>query len=125
MLPEGRLSRPVLREAEAEMPRSTHHETFNTLKNQGYNFEHNYGHGYKNLSTVFAMLMFLAFLIDQSEQMCCGLFQAALKELNSKKSRLWRRIREFFTTYIISSWEILYKAIAAGNSRVVPILDTS
>ena len=24
-------------------------ETFNTLKNQGYNFEHNYGHGYSNL----------------------------------------------------------------------------
>lgn len=23
-------------------------ETFNTLKNQGYNFEHNYGHGYSN-----------------------------------------------------------------------------
>ena len=28
---------------------STLHETFNTLKNQGYNFEHNYGHGYKYL----------------------------------------------------------------------------
>jgi len=25
-------------------------ETFNTLKNQGYHFEHNYGHGEKNLS---------------------------------------------------------------------------
>jgi len=38
-------------------------ETFNTLKNQGYNFEHNYGLG-KNLSMVFAMLMILAFLVD-------------------------------------------------------------
>jgi len=28
-------------------------ETFNTLKNQGYNFEHNYGLGKKNLSVVF------------------------------------------------------------------------
>ena len=32
-------------------------ETFNTLKNQGYNFEHNYGHGYKNLSSVMTMLI--------------------------------------------------------------------
>ena len=32
-------------------------ETFNTLKNQGYNFEHNFGHGNKYLSTVLAMLM--------------------------------------------------------------------
>ena len=39
-------------------------ETFNTLKNQGYSFEHNFGHGEKQLSTVFAYLMMLAFLID-------------------------------------------------------------
>ena len=32
-------------------------ETFNTLKNQGYHFEHNFGHGYRHLSTVFAHLM--------------------------------------------------------------------
>ena len=36
-------------------------ETFNTLKNQGYQFEHNFGHGYKNLSHVFANLMMIAF----------------------------------------------------------------
>ena len=30
-------------------------ETFNTLKNQGYNFEHNYGHGKKNLSNLLAV----------------------------------------------------------------------
>ncbi len=40
-------------------------ETFNTLKNQGYHFEHNFGHGEKNLSVVFAVLMMLAFLVDQ------------------------------------------------------------
>jgi hypothetical protein len=32
-------------------------ETFNTLKNQGYHFEHNYRHGTQNLSVVFAILM--------------------------------------------------------------------
>jgi hypothetical protein len=51
-------------------------ETCNTLKNQGYNFEHNYGHGTQNLSVVFAMLMMLAFLVDQTQQLCCALFQA-------------------------------------------------
>ena len=39
-------------------------ETFNTLKNQGYCFEHNFGHGKMHLATVFAYLMMLAFLID-------------------------------------------------------------
>ena len=48
-------------------------ETFNTLKNQGYNFEHNYGHGNNNLCSVFTMLMLLAFLIDQVQYLCCQL----------------------------------------------------
>jgi hypothetical protein len=53
-------------------------ETFNTRKNQGYQFEHNFGHGYEHLSVVFAELMMLAFLVDQVQQLCCPLFQAAL-----------------------------------------------
>ena len=36
-------------------------ETFNTLKNQGYNFEHNYGHGKKHLCNTLAILMMIAF----------------------------------------------------------------
>ena len=49
-------------------------ETFNTLKNQGYHFEHNYGHGEQNLSVMFATVMLLAFLVDQIQQLCCALF---------------------------------------------------
>lgn len=100
-------------------------ETFNTLKNQGYQFEHSYGHGKKNLSTLFAMLMMLAFLIDQSEQISCGLFQNALKHLKSKKTRLWARVRGFFTFHIIPSWEDLYKAIVMGCHAYASVLDTS
>src|SRR3990167_6003349 len=89
------------------------------LKEEGYHFEYNFGRGYKNLSTVFAMLMMLAFLIDQTEQLCCGLFQGALGKLKSKKSRLWRY------TYIIPSWEVLYRSIIHEDSRKIPILDSS
>ena len=49
-------------------------ETFNTLKNQGYQFEHNFGHGRKNLSTVFSNLMMLAFFVDQILQTNSKLF---------------------------------------------------
>jgi len=99
-------------------------ETFNTLKNQGYHFKHNYGHGKENLNTIFMMLMMLTFLIDQCEQICCGLFQKAWDKLGSKKA-LWERLRAFFTTYIIPSWKSLYQAIIDGNERDVPVLDTS
>jgi len=44
-------------------------ETFNTLKNQGYHFEHNFGHGNQHLSVVFALLMMLAFAVDQAQQL--------------------------------------------------------
>lgn len=100
-------------------------ETFNTLKNQDYHFEHNFGHGYKNLSTVFAMLMMLAFLIDQTEQICCSLFNGALKQLKYRKTDLWDDVRCFFRSYIIHSWEDLYRAIIMGNSRKMPTLDTT
>jgi Transposase DDE domain len=71
-------------------------ETFNTLKNQGYNFEHNYGHGEQHLSVVFAMLMMLAFLVDQTQQLCCALFQAVWAKLGSKRL-LWERMRALFS----------------------------
>jgi hypothetical protein len=57
--------------------------TFNTLKNQGYHFEHNYGHGEQHLSVVFAMLMMLAFGVDQAQQLCCAWFQAVWTKLGA------------------------------------------
>jgi hypothetical protein len=47
-------------------------ETFKTLKKQGDNFEHTYGHGEQHLSVVFATLMLLAFLVDQTQPLCCA-----------------------------------------------------
>ena len=85
-------------------------ETFNTLKNQGYEFEHNYGHGYKNLSTIFAMLMLLAFFIDQTQSISCTVFNAA-KDKIKRKSYLWERIRNIFQLFLIESWEELFSYI--------------
>ena len=85
-------------------------ETFNTLKNQGYHFEHNFGHGKKNLSTVLMHLMMLAFLIDQIQQHCCRLFQTAVAAAQGK-SRFWRLLRGTFDLCLIPDWETLYRSI--------------
>lgn len=85
-------------------------ETFNTLKNQGYNFGHNYGLGQKNLSVVFVMLMMLAFLVDQIQQLCCPLFNALWKEWKTKRS-LWEKIRFWFHGFIYESMEQLYRTL--------------
>jgi hypothetical protein len=88
-------------------------ETFNTLKNQGYHFEHNYGHGYQNLSVVLACLMMLAFLVDQIQQLACGLFQAALTKQGSRK-RLWEHTRALFYSLPFGSMEEIYQALFYG-----------
>jgi hypothetical protein len=96
-------------------------ETFNTLKNQGYHFEHNYGHGYQHLSVVFAVLMMLAFLVDQVQQMCCPLFQAVWTKLGSKR-RLWERMRALFYDYVLTSMRHLFTALLYGWKKAPPIL---
>ena len=98
-------------------------ETFNTLKNQGYNFEHNFGHGYQFLSTVFSQLMTLAFFIDQIQQRCCVQFKESLTVVK-RKIRLWDKLRSLFTTIEIVSWDIIFMLIAQKIKYRV-VLDTT
>jgi hypothetical protein len=95
-------------------------EPFNTLKNQGYHFEHNYGHGTQNLSVVFALVMLLAFLVDQTQQLCCALFQAVWAKLGSKRL-LWERIRALFYDYALVSRRQLFEALLYGLKKFPPI----
>ena len=95
-------------------------ETFNTLKNQGYHYEHNYGHGERNLSVVFALLMILAFLVDQTQQLCCPLFRAVQEKLGSKRS-LWDNLRSHFRHFRFSSMHQLYEVILDDRGKEVPL----
>jgi hypothetical protein len=101
-------------------------EPCNTLKNQGYNFEHNYGHGEQHLSVVFALVMLLAFLVDQVQQLCCALFQAVWAKLGSKR-RLWERMRALFYDYAFASMRQLCEALWYGFKKLSPVvtLDSS
>ena len=86
-------------------------ETFNTLKNLGYNFERNYGHGKKYLSTIFCMLMMLAFLIDQVQGICCALFQKCRKATGTYRE-LWNGMRTLFQYFPLANWETFYLILA-------------
>lgn len=99
-------------------------ETFNTLKNQGYNLEHNYGHGQKYLSVVLMLLMFLAFLVDQVQQLSCRAFQAAWQKLGTKRN-LWETMRSYFQTLVFASMTELLQAIIHGIQRQPPVLNDS
>ena len=99
-------------------------ETFNTLKNQGYHFEHNFGHGEKQLSVVFASLMMLAFLVDQVQQLGCRLFRLVRAKLGSNRL-LWDRMRAVFYAFQLSSMRELLEALYRGFIKPKLRLNTS
>ena len=99
-------------------------ETFNTLKNQGYHFEHNFGHGQEHLANVMANLMLLAFYIDQIQFICSPGFQRALKKAKSKV-RLWQKLRASWDCFLIPDWETYYSGISEGLRPIVIPIDTS
>ena len=97
-------------------------ETFNTLKNQGYHKEHNYGHGKKYLATNFALLMLLAFLVDQVTQAKDKAFQVAWQVCQTKKN-LWEKIRQVFDLIPAVSMNAIYRFIAKEQQIDYPLLE--
>ena len=100
-------------------------ETFNTLKNQGYHLEHNYGHGEQNLSVVLMLLMMLAFLVDQLQQHCCPLFQAAWQKKDCNKRSLWEAMRNLFQSFVFASMQALYEALIQRIQRQPPVFENT
>ena len=97
-------------------------ETFNTLKNQGYHLEHNYGHGKKYLATNFAILTFLAFLTDQIAQHLDKNFQQAKAVCETFKS-LWEKVRSVFYLIPAMSMNAIYKFISKRIQISMPAIE--
>ena len=90
-------------------------ETFQTLRRSGCGgcgFEHNFGRGDQNLSCVFATLMMPAFLTDQTQEACCGMFRQAL-EARKRKLCFRDRMRKLLEMCVIKDWATLWRAAAA------------
>ena len=86
-------------------------ECFNSLKNHGYNIEHNYGHGSNNLCYNFYNFTLLAFTMHQIHQLSDKLFQ----EMRSRFGRLgslWEEIRTMIHRFYFSSMEALWELLA-------------
>ena len=94
-------------------------ETFNTLKNQGYHFEHNYGHGDENLCSVMSMLMMLAFLIDQGQQLCCKSYQKARNHVGTFAG-LFEFVRVLIKQFVWKSFYQLWNYIGNPEERGPP-----
>ena len=81
-------------------------ECFNTLKNQGYHIEHNYGHGQQHLSYNMYLLTLLAFFMHQIFELTDKQYQACRQKSNSK-AYLWECLRGTIRIVVLPSWEVL------------------
>src|SRR3990172_3634418 len=84
--------------------------TFNTLKNQGYHIEHNFGHGKKHLSINFFLLNLLAFFMHQIIELSDRLYQRCRKAFSSKEE-LWNNLRSIIRALIFPDWETLLQRV--------------
>jgi len=94
-------------------------ETFNTLKNQGYHIEHNYGHGKKNLSMIFFTLNLLAFYTHQILELTDLLYQQCRQDFSSRKE-FWNQIRCTFRFMVFDNWEIMLEKIIGPPDFMPP-----
>jgi DDE_Tnp_1-associated len=85
-------------------------ECFNTLKNQGYYIEHNYGHGNEHLSFNFLLLTLFAFYCHQIAELTDGLYQAIRKKCGSKRE-LWETVRSYIKIHIFDSMQMLFEFV--------------
>jgi hypothetical protein len=88
-------------------------ENNNTLKRQGYNLEHNFGHGKKHLASLLATMNILAFLFHTCLEFMNEKYQW-LREVSGARKRLFESIRvlliyipaqsfDHFLTFMIES----------------------
>lgn len=93
-------------------------ETFNTLKNQGYHIEHNYGHGKLNLSYNFFLLNLLAFFMHQIFELSDPLYQRCRTEKFTSRREFWNQLRCTIRILIFENWEqILWLILDPENNR--------
>jgi hypothetical protein len=91
-------------------------EGFNTLKNQGYHLEHNFGHGKRYLSEAFFVLNLLAFFMHQIFELVDELYQQARGGFSARKE-YWNAIRASFRLLLFESWDQVLERI---NSPPLP-----
>ena len=90
-------------------------EQFNIQKNHGYHLKHNYGHGKKNLSSLFYYLNLLAYLVHIILERGDREFQKARGTVRSR-SRFWEEVRTLLRRLLWESWSNLMAFI--GNEEL-------
>ncbi len=95
-------------------------ETFNTLKNQGYHLEHNFGHGRKNLSMIFFIINLLAFYVHQILDLTDLLYQKVRYTKFTSRKEFWNQLRCTIRILIFPHWQSLMQFIWDPEKGIPP-----
>ena len=92
-------------------------ENNNVLKNQGYNLEHNFGHGQENLAEILLSLNLLAFLFHNVLDLVNDLYQKVREILRTRKT-FFNDIRALLRYVWFESWsDLLVFILTEGKSK--------
>ncbi len=94
-------------------------ENNNVLKNRGYHFEHNFGHGHHPLSSVLCSLNLLAFLIHTILHLVDQLYRL-LRETLAVRQTFFNDLRALTRYILFESWEALFRFMAEGLELTIP-----
>jgi hypothetical protein len=94
-------------------------ESFNILKNNGYNLEHNFGHGKKNLSSILVSLNLLAFSFHTVADIADELWSKARAKLGPRYN-FFQKLSAITTYLIFVDWEDLLLTLAFAKPPPPP-----
>ncbi len=94
-------------------------ETFNVLKNKGYNLEHSFGHGKKNLAAILVSLNLLAFAIHTVCDIGDDLWRTARAKLGPRYN-FFNKLAAITTFLLFPSWEDLLLTLAFAKPPPIP-----
>jgi hypothetical protein len=94
-------------------------ENNNTLKTKGYHFEHNFGHGKKNLSSVLATLILLAFLFHTVLEQFDKCYQL-LRSVLSSREMFFDDVRALTRYICFESWQLMLEFMLNGLEIPIP-----
>jgi hypothetical protein len=94
-------------------------ESNNTLKQQGYHLEHNFGHGQQHLSTVLFTLNLLAFLVHTAQHLLSEPYRLLRTTLVARRT-FFDDLRALTRYMLFDSWDALFRFMLEGLEVVIP-----
>jgi hypothetical protein len=91
-------------------------ETFNVLKTNGYNLEHNFGHGKQTLASIFLTLNLLAFAFHTAASLAVLAWREAVAACGATY-RFFEDLRTITAYVVFQDWTHLLRAIASADLR--------